>query len=51
MSIHAQALQDGHRYVMGNVNAYCPKCSEIATAEEGEPITSLDCLEDWEDDD
>src|SRR5512139_3289168 len=30
-----QAL--GHRYVMGNVNAYCPKCSE----EQG--ITVLDC--------
>lgn len=27
----------GHRYVMGNVNAYCPKCSE----EQG--VTVLDC--------
>jgi hypothetical protein len=33
-----QAL--GHRYVMGNVNAYCPKCSD----EQG--ITVLDCVYD-----
>jgi hypothetical protein len=30
-----QAL--GHRYVMGNVNAYCPKC----TKEQG--VAVLDC--------
>ena len=33
-----QAL--GHRYVMGEVNAYCPKCSE----EQG--VCVLDC--DWD---
>ena len=27
----------GHRYVMGNVNAYCPQCSK----EQG--VTVLDC--------
>lgn len=36
-----QAL--GHRYVMGHVNAYCPKCSEEHSEREGRDITVLDC--------
>lgn len=35
--ITAEGLTLDHRYVMGNVNAYCPKCSE----EQG--VTVLDC--------
>lgn len=35
--ISAEGLALGHRYVMGNVNAYCPKCTE----EHG--VTVLDC--------
>lgn len=35
--ITAEGTALGHRYVMGNVNAYCPKCSD----EQG--ICVLDC--------
>ena len=35
--ITAEGLELGHRYVMGNVNAYCPKCSD----EQG--VCVLDC--------
>lgn len=35
--ITSEGLALGHRYVMGNVNAYCPKCSD----EQG--VTVLDC--------
>jgi hypothetical protein len=33
----------GHRYVMGNVNAYCPKCSQEHSDDAGHSITVLDC--------
>lgn len=35
--ITPDGIAKGHRYVMGNVNAYCPQCSE----EQG--VTVLDC--------
>jgi hypothetical protein len=35
--ITPEGLALGHRYVMGNVNAYCPKCSD----EQG--VAVLDC--------
>ena len=35
--ITAEGLALGHRYVMGNVNAYCPQCS----LEQG--VAVLDC--------
>jgi hypothetical protein len=35
--ITPEGIALGHRYVMGNVNAYCPKC----TSEHG--VTVLDC--------
>jgi hypothetical protein len=35
--ITPEGLELGHRYVMGNVNAYCPKCSD----EQG--VCVLDC--------
>lgn len=35
--ITPEGIELGHKYVMGNVNAYCPKCSE----EQG--VTVLDC--------
>lgn len=35
--ISPEGLELGHRYVMGNVNAYCPKCSD----EQG--VCVLDC--------
>ncbi len=35
--ITAEGLELGHRYVMGNVNAYCQKCSD----EQG--VCVLDC--------
>ena len=35
--ITQEGLDLGHRYVMGNVNAYCPQC----TKEQG--VTVLDC--------
>lgn len=41
----------GHKYVMGNVNAYCPKCSGEYTEKLGRPIVALDCDWDEEDDD
>ena len=41
--ITAEGLALGHRYVMGNVNAYCPQCSEDHSAAEGRRITVLDC--------
>lgn len=40
--IPPEALADGHRYVMGAINAYCPRCSEIAS-ESGRRITVLSC--------
>ena len=36
-----QAL--GHRYIMGNVNAYCPQCTAEHSQREGRTITVLDC--------
>ena len=41
--ITAEGLALGHRYVMGNVNCYCPKCSEERTEAEERPVTVLDC--------
>lgn len=41
--ISPEGLALGHRYVMGNVNAYCPKCSEEHSAEAGRQICVLDC--------
>lgn len=41
--IPPEAVADGHRYVMGEVNAYCPRCSELASEREGRSITSLSC--------
>jgi hypothetical protein len=41
--ITPEGLALGHRYVMGNVNAYCPKCSDEHSAKAGRPITVLDC--------
>jgi hypothetical protein len=38
--ISAEGQRLGHRYVMGNVNAYCPTCSD----EQG--VTVLDCQYD-----
>lgn len=35
--ITPEGLALGHRYVMGNVNAYCPKCSDEQS------VTVLDC--------
>ena len=33
----------GHRYVMGNVNCYCPQCSKEHSEREGRDICVLDC--------
>lgn len=44
MAITTEAMADGHRYVMGNVNAYCPACSVGG-------ITALDCDHDVEETD
>lgn len=41
--ITSEGQKLGHRYIMGNVNAYCPKCSEERSESEGRPITVLDC--------
>jgi len=38
----------GHGYTMGNVNAYCLKCSDEETEREGRFITVLDCVHDDE---
>jgi hypothetical protein len=37
--IGPDATADGHRYVMGAVNAYCPRCTELAPV----GITVLTC--------
>lgn len=41
-----QAL--GHGYVQGNINCYCPKCSEEQSEAEGRRITVLTCDHDRE---
>ncbi len=41
--ITAEGTLLGHRYVMGNVNCYCPKCSDEHSEREGRSITVLDC--------
>ncbi len=41
--ITAEGLALGHRYQMGNVNAYCAKCSSEHSEREGRSITVLDC--------
>ncbi len=41
--ISPEATALGHKYVMGVVNAYCPKCSEIESEKQGRPIVSLTC--------
>lgn len=41
--IPADAMADGHRYVMGAINSYCPRCSELETARQGRSITALTC--------
>lgn len=51
MSIHAAALEAGHCYVQGAVNAFCPKCSEEESERLHRRITVLTCDEDWDDDD
>jgi len=50
MSIDPSALADGHRYVMGAVNAYCPRCSDLELEREGRRITVLTCDFDMEED-
>lgn len=37
MPITEEGLALGHRYVMGNVNAYCAKCSEESTTYKVDP--------------
>ena len=41
--ITAEGTALGHRYVMGNVNCYCPKCSKEYSEREGRDICVLDC--------
>lgn len=49
MTITAEGQADGHRYVMGNVNAHCPRCAEQHYEKTGQLITVLDCNYDIED--
>jgi hypothetical protein len=41
--ITPEGIALGHRYVMGNVNCYCPKCSQEHSEREGRDICVLDC--------
>ena len=41
--ITAEGTALGHRYVMGNVNCYCPQCSKEHSEREGRDICVLDC--------
>lgn len=41
--ITPEAQADGHRYVMGNVNAHCPRCATLHFEKTGELITVLTC--------
>lgn len=41
--ITTEGQAQGHYYTMGNINAYCPKCSDEHSKREGRPITALDC--------
>lgn len=49
MPIDPEATAAGHKYVMGNVNAYCPKCSEEESRRVGRPVTVLTCDHDTDD--
>lgn len=51
MAITAEGQADGHRYVMGNVNAHCPRCATLHYEKTGELITVLDCDFDVDEDD
>lgn len=44
--ITREAQADGHRYVMGNVNAHCPRCATLHYEQTGEHITVLSCRYD-----
>lgn len=50
MAITAEGLKLGHKYVMGNGNAKCAKCSDAYSEQMGRPIVALDCDYDEDDD-
>jgi hypothetical protein len=49
MTITAEGLADGHRYVMGDINAYCARCTDQRHAS-GQRVTVLDCDFDTDED-